>query len=62
MNSFNDWIDPLYLNEVLNDEEKSIKKTASDFCNLELSPIVVQNNKKNYFDKKIYQKFLKFKM
>ena len=48
MTSDNNWIDPLYLNELLNDEEKSIKKTAKDFCNTELSPIVVQDNKKHF--------------
>ena len=57
MTSDNNWIDPLYLNELLTNEEKSIKKTAKDFCNSELSPIVVQDNKKHFFDKKIYQKF-----
>ena len=57
MLSDNNWIDPLYLNELLNDEEKSIKKTAKDFCNSELSSIVVKDNKKHFFDKKIYQKF-----
>lgn len=57
MSSDNNWIDPLYLNELLNDEEKSIKKTAKDFCISELSSIVVKDNKKHFFDKKIYQKF-----
>ena len=31
MTSYNDWIDPLYLNELLTDEEKTIKKTAKEF-------------------------------
>ena len=57
MTSDNNWIDPLYLNELLTDEEKSIKKTAKDFCKSELSSIVVKDNKKHFFDKKIYQKF-----
>jgi len=57
MSSDNNWIDPLYLNELLSDEEKAIKKTAKDFCNLELFPRVVQDNKSCFFDKKIYQKF-----
>ena len=57
MSSDNNWIDPLYLNELLTNEEKAIKKTAKDFCSSELSSIVVKDNKKHFFDKKIYQKF-----
>ena len=57
MSSYNDWIDPLYLNELLTDEEKSIKNTAKNFCNSELLPRVVKDNKACFFDKKTYQKF-----
>ena len=57
MSSYNDWMDPLYLNELLTDEEKSIKNTAKNFCNSELLPRVVKNNKACFFDKKTYQKF-----
>ena len=57
MSSYNDWIDPLYLNELLTDEEKSIKNTAKNFCNSELLPRVVKDNKTCFFDKKTYQKF-----
>ena len=57
MSSYNDWIDPLYLNELLTDEEKSIKNTAKKFCNSELLPRVVKDNKACFFDKKTYQKF-----
>ena len=31
-NSRNDWRDPLYLNDILTLEEKSIHKKAKDFC------------------------------
>ena len=27
-----DWMDPLYLDELLTDEEKSIRKTTKDYC------------------------------
>ena len=57
MSSHNDWIDPLYLNELLTEEEKSIKKTAKDFCNSKLYPRVIQDNKDCFFDKKIYREF-----
>ena len=50
MSSDNNWIDPLYLNGLLTNEEKAIKKTAKDFCNLELFPRVVQDNKNCFFD------------
>ena len=48
-----DWMDPLYLNELLTEEERSIKKTAKDYCNSELLPRVIQDNKKCFFDKKM---------
>ena len=57
MSSHNVWLDPLYLNELLTEEEKAIKKTAKDFCNLKLFPRVVKDNKECFFDKKIYQEF-----
>ena len=56
MKSYNDWMDPLYLNELLTNEEALIKKTARDFCKSELLPNVVKNNKKSFFDKNIYPK------
>ena len=52
-----DWMDPLFLNELLTEEEKSIKKTTKDYCNSKLLPGVIQDNKKCFFDKKIYQEF-----
>jgi glutaryl-CoA dehydrogenase len=53
----NSWMDPLYLNELLTEEEKSIKKTTKDYCKSNLLPKVIENNKKCFFDKKIYQEF-----
>jgi glutaryl-CoA dehydrogenase len=55
--SQNSWMDPLYLNELLTEEEKSIKKTTKDYCKSNLLPKVIENNKKCFFDKKIYQEF-----
>jgi glutaryl-CoA dehydrogenase len=52
-----DWMDPLYLNLLLTEEEKLIKKTANDYCNLKLLPRVIKDNKKCFFDKKIYLEF-----
>ena len=57
VNSGEDWADPLYLNELLTEEEKSIKKTPKDFCKSKLLPKVVEHNKKCFFEKKIYKEF-----
>ena len=53
----NEWQDPLYLNDLLTDEEKSIQKTTKDFCNSKLLPSVVSDNKKCFFDKQLYKEF-----
>ena len=37
MNSDKLWLDPLYLDDLLSEEEKSIRKSAHDFCNKKLS-------------------------
>ena len=52
-----DWMDPLYLNLLLTEEEKLIKKTANDYCKSKLLPRVIKDNKKCLFDKKIYLEF-----
>ena len=57
MNSDNIWIDPLYLNDLLSEEEKSIRKTTHDYCNKNLLPVVVKDNQKHHFDKSIYKDF-----
>ena len=57
MNSKNIWLDPLYLDDQLNEEEKLIKKSAKNFCELNLLPTVVQNNRNNYFDKDLFKEF-----
>ena len=57
MSSDNIWFDPLYLEDLLDEEEKSIKKTTHDYCNKYLLPIVVNDNRKHHFDKNIYKDF-----
>ena len=49
------WLDPLYLEDLLSEEEKSIRKSAHDFCNKYLQPIVVKDNRDNFFNKDIYK-------
>ena len=57
MNSDNIWLDPLYLDDLLSEEEKSIRKTTHKYCNKNLLPIVVKDNQKHHFDKSIYKDF-----
>ncbi len=57
MNSDNIWLDPLYLDDLLSEEEKSIRKTTHEYCNKKLLPIVVKDNQKHHFDKSIYKDF-----
>ena len=56
-NSKDSWMDPLYLNELLTEEEKSIRKTTKEYCKSKLLPKVIEHNKKCFFDKKIYKEF-----
>ena len=57
MENDNLWLDPLYLDDLLNEEEKNIRKSAHDFCEKNLLPIVVKNNRENFFDKELYKDF-----
>jgi len=57
MNFDNIWLDPLYLDELLSEEEKSIRKSTQDYCNKYLLPIVIKDDRKHYFDKNIYKDF-----
>ena len=53
----NRWFDPLYLEELLKEEEKSIRQTAHDYCNKNLLPFVIKNNQNSYFDRELYKEF-----
>ena len=37
-NSTNNWVDPLYLEDLLTEEEQSIRKTTKDYCKNKLLP------------------------
>jgi glutaryl-CoA dehydrogenase len=52
-----EWLDPLYLNSFLSEEEKAIKENTKKFANNVLAPIVVKDNQKHFFDKEIYKEF-----
>ena len=57
MKSNQEWLDPLYLEDFLNEEEKLIKKNTKKFCKDVLLPSVVQNNRNHFFDKEIFKEF-----
>jgi len=57
MISKDEWLDPLYLESILSDDEKSIKNSAKKFCEDKLLPIVVNNNQNHFFDKELYKEF-----
>jgi len=57
MHSDNFWLDPLYLDDLLSEEEKSIRKTTHDYCDKYLLPIVIKEDREHHFDKNIYKDF-----
>ena len=57
MNSNKEWLDPLFLEDLLSEEEKSIKYNTNKFCKEVLLPNVIKDNRNNFFDKKMYQEF-----
>ena len=57
MNREEIWLDPLYLSDLLSEEEISIRKSAHEFCNSSLLNRVVTDNRNSYFDKNIYKEF-----
>jgi len=57
MNSNNQWLDPLYLDSFLNEDEKLIRENTKKYCQKNLLPNVVDNNRNYYFDREIYKDF-----
>ena len=57
MHSNNQWLDPLYLDSFLNEEEKLIRENTKKYCQKNLLPNVVENNRNYYFDREIYKDF-----
>ena len=50
----NSWKDPLYLEELLTEEEKSLRIKIRDYCQNKLLPKVIECNNKSFFDKTFY--------
>lgn len=48
-----DWRDPLLLEQTLNDEEKLIRDTTSDYAQNNLMPRILEANRKEHFDRAI---------
>ena len=57
MHSNNQWLDPLYLDSFLNEDEKLIRENTKKYCQKNLLPNVVDNNRNYYFDREIYKDF-----
>ena len=47
----NSWKDPLYLEELLTEEEKSLRVKIRDYCQNKLLPKVIECNNTSFFDK-----------
>ena len=41
----NNWFDPFYIQDHLSNEEKEIQINVREFCNKELRPQVIKNNR-----------------
>jgi len=57
MSLSNQWLDPLYLDSFLSEEEKEIRDNAKKFSIKTLLPIVVKNNREHFFDKEMFKEF-----
>ena len=57
MNSDNNWLDPLYLYDLLSEEERLINKTVHEYCKSKLLPRVIDDTRNRYFDKNIFKEF-----
>jgi glutaryl-CoA dehydrogenase len=57
MNSYNDWLDPFFIEDFLDEDEKAIRDNTKKFVKKNLLPIVVKNNRNHIFDKELYKEF-----
>jgi glutaryl-CoA dehydrogenase len=57
MDSYSDWLDPFFLEDFLNEDEKAIRESTKKFVQKNLLPIVIKNNRDHIFDKEIYKEF-----
>ena len=57
MNNNKEWMDPLYLDSFLNNEEKLIRDNTKNFCQKNLLPNVIDKNRNSLFDIELYKYF-----
>jgi len=57
MDSYSDWLDPFFLEDFLDEDEKAIRESTKKFVQKNLLPIVIKNNRDHIFDKEIYKEF-----
>jgi len=57
MNSYKEWLDPFFLEDFLDEDEKAIRDSTKKFAQKNLLPIVVENNRNHFFDKEMYREF-----
>ena len=57
MNSYSEWLDPFFLEDFLDEDEKTIRDNTKKFVQKNLLPIVVKNNRNHIFDKEMYMEF-----
>jgi glutaryl-CoA dehydrogenase len=57
MNLNKEWLDPLFLEDFLDEEEKSIKNNTNKFCKEVLLPNVVEWNRDHFFNKELFKEF-----
>ena len=57
MNSYNNWLDPFFLEDFLDEDEKAIRDNTKKFVQKNLLPNVVKNNRNHFFDKEMYKEF-----
>jgi len=57
MDTYSDWLDPFFLEDFLDEDEKAIRESTKKFVQKNLLPIVIKNNRDHIFDKEIYKEF-----
>ena len=51
------WEDPLLLDDQLSEDERQIRDAARDFAQGELAPLIVDWNRREFFDPEIMKEF-----
>ena len=57
MSSKNEWLDPLYLESFLSEDEKAIRDSTKKFSEEFLLPRVIKDNRDHFFDRNLYKEF-----